>query len=63
MLAATNDRIVLQVFFSDSQHHFLHNFTKNWSGNGTSVTANFIFLLLLSNWNNVCEIPLKWELA
>ena len=63
MLAVTNDRIVLQVFFSDSQHRYLHNFTRNWSGNDTSATADFIFLPLLSNWNNVCEIPLKWELA
>ena len=63
MLAVTNDRIVLQVFFSDSQHHFLHNFIRHRIETVRSVIADFIFLALLSNWNSICQLPDNWELA
>ena len=62
MLAVTNDCTVSQLFFSNSQNKFLHDVTMHWIETDPVIIRVFL-LTFLENWDNICQLPVDWDLS
>lgn len=62
VLTVTNDCVVLQVFFNNSQNN-LHNFTRHWSETDRPVVSRVVLLVLLENWDDFCQLAANWDLS
>ena len=57
MLAGTNDCVVFQVFFNNSQNNLLHNFASHRSETDGPIVTGVIPVVLLEDWDNICQLP------